>query len=126
MELASACMKLIIAGSRTIVDYGVVCRAVIKFKKQFPDFDITEVVSGGASGVDTSARKWAFDNNISLRVFYAEWSRLGISAGIKRNIVMGDYSDGALVCWDGSSKGARHMYDYAVKKGLPALLYEAM
>ena len=40
-------MKTIIAGSRTIVDYQALLDAVVD-----SNFDITEVVSGGARGVD--------------------------------------------------------------------------
>ena len=48
-------MKVIIAGSRGVEDYALVEEAV----KQ-SGFDITEVVSGTARGVDLLGEHWAF------------------------------------------------------------------
>ena len=54
-------MKLIIAGSRSITDKNIVQkvfnRSILKLE------DITEVVSGGAIGVDRLGEKWAKSHN---------------------------------------------------------------
>lgn len=43
-------MKVVIAGSRTILDSSVIAEAIDK-----SGFEITEIVSGGAQGVDRLA-----------------------------------------------------------------------
>ena len=106
-------MKTIIAGSRTIVDYQALLDAVVD-----SNFDITEVVSGGARGVDKMGEVFAQNNNINLRVFPADWEKHGRKAGILRNIEMGDYADALIALWDGKSRGTKQMIEYATLKGL--------
>ena len=62
-------MKVIIAGSRDITDYSLVCRAISESK-----FDITEVISGTARGVDTLGEKWA----VGAFTFYARRTALSL------------------------------------------------
>lgn len=65
-------MKTIIAGSRDFHDYDVVCRAIANSW-----YEITEVVSGGATGVDALGERWARENNVPVKVFAADWRRFG-------------------------------------------------
>lgn len=65
-------MKTIIAGSRTINDPSLVEQAVRK-----SGFKITEVLSGGARGIDQLGEAWARQNNLKVRRFPAEWNRYG-------------------------------------------------
>lgn len=52
-------MKTIIAGSRTIADYELLEQSIAECGWQ-----ITEVVSGGASGVDALGEEWATRNSV--------------------------------------------------------------
>lgn len=54
-------MKTIIAGSRSINEYALVERAIRE-----GGFDIEEVVSGGAAGVDQIGEQWARRNGIPV------------------------------------------------------------
>lgn len=45
--------------------------------------ETTEIVSGGARGVDTSARKYALAHNIKLTEFLPEYDKYGRSAPLK-------------------------------------------
>lgn len=63
-------MKVIIAGSRGIVDYAV--HYVIKAIKD-SKFDVTEVVSGGARGIDWCGEQWAKANDVPIAKFPADW-----------------------------------------------------
>lgn len=99
-------MKVIIAGSRTINDYSTLLRAL----ENFP-YDITEVVCGGAVGVDSLGERWARVKNIPVTHMPAEWNRYGNSAGPIRNRKMAEYADCALVIWDGKSKGAHNLIE---------------
>jgi len=76
-------------------------------------FDITEVVSGGASGVDALGERYAHENGIPLKVFPADWAKHGNAAGPLRNKEMAIYADALIALWDGQSKGTRSMVGYA-------------
>ena len=59
-------MRLAIVGSRDISDPEILLKAL----KTIPaEFHITEIVSGGAKGVDTLAREYAQANNLPLTEF---------------------------------------------------------
>jgi len=106
-------MRVIIGGSRRITEDALVQRAVGE-----SGFQITEVLSGGARGVDQLGEAWARRNGISVRRFPADWDRYGKQAGYIRNEQMADCAEGAIAVWDGSSPGTRHMIGIAQKKGL--------
>ena len=73
-------MKVIIAGSRTITETAVLDEALHR-----AGFAITEVVCGGARGVDTLGAAWATQCHIPVRLFLADWQRYGRRAGTLRN-----------------------------------------
>lgn len=106
-------MKTIIAGSRTINDPSLVEEAVRK-----SGFKITEVISGGARGIDRLAEAWARRSNLPVRCFPAEWNRYGKQAGHLRNEQMADDAEGLIAVWDGRSPGTGQMIKVAKKKGL--------
>ncbi|HWB02748.1 MAG TPA: DUF2493 domain-containing protein [Verrucomicrobiales bacterium] len=84
-------MKVIIAGPRDFHDYDTVARAVTD-----SGFEITEVVSGKAPGVDTLGERWAAEHGKAVKEFPADWQKYGRAAGPIRNAQMADYAD-ALV-----------------------------
>jgi hypothetical protein len=110
-------MKTIIAGSRTIDKYNLVCEAVTN-----SGFDITEIVSGGAKGVDEVGERYGKNHAIPVRIFPADWSTHGRSAGPIRNKKMAEYADALVAIWDGSSKGTKHMLNEANDRGLAIYL----
>jgi hypothetical protein len=97
-------MRTIIAGSRTATDYSLV-----KFTIRNSQFDITEVVCGGAKGIDSLGQKWAIDNKVPLRYFYPDWDKYKKFAGPERNKRMAEYADALILIWDGKSKGSASM-----------------
>lgn len=112
-------MKTIIAGSRGVTDYNIVLEAI----KQ-SGFEITEVVSGTARGVDKLGERYAVENVIPITRFVPDWNKHGKRAGFLRNAEMGDYADALVAVWDGESRGTKQMIDYAIKKGLKVFVYE--
>lgn len=108
----------IIAGCRYIKNYSHIEAAVLE-----SGFDISQVVSGGASGVDTMAVRWAKKNNKEYKVFPAKWAKHGRSAGPIRNKEMARYSDGLIAIWDGKSKGTKNMIQQATLGGLNLHVY---
>lgn len=112
-------MKVIIAGSRTITDGRKIFLAI-----KDSDFTITEVVCGGARGVDELGKQWAIHNNIPVKIFPADWTTHGRAAGPIRNAVMAKYADALILVWDGKSRGSKNMKSQAKKNNL--LIYEAI
>ena len=106
-------MKIIIAGGRDFDDYLLLLQAVVK-----ANFDITEVVSGGAPGADTLGELFASDMDLPLKRFPADWKRLGRAAGPIRNGEMAQYADALIAMWDGVSTGTANMIKQATERGL--------
>ena len=104
-------MKTIIAGSRNITDYSQVEAAV-----KAASWEVTEVISGGARGVDELGEWYATSNNIPLRIKPADWSRFGRAAGPIRNQEMAEIADALIAVWDGESRGTAHMIETMRKK----------
>jgi len=77
---------------------------------------ITEVVSGGCSGIDRDAEAWALSRHIPCKIFEAEWKKYKSAAGPLRNIKMAEYAD-TVVLFPGG-KGTDSMYREAVKAKL--------
>jgi len=110
-------MKTIIAGSRDCEDYELVCKVIAE-----SGFEITEVVSGCARGVDRLGERWAKEHNVPVKRFPAHWSEFGKQAGPIRNREMAWYADALVaICFSGSI-GTMDMIRVARKQGLK--LYE--
>lgn len=112
-------MRLIIAGSRDITNEHIVQEA-IELTNLWP---ITEIVLGGARGVDKLGEQWAEQEVIAVKAFPADWKQYGAQAGILRNIQMAEYADALIAIWDGSSPGTKHMIDTMVKVQKPVFIY---
>ncbi len=103
-------MKVAVIGSRGL--------AVNNLEKYLPK-ETTEIVSGGARGIDACAREYAVRNNIKLAEFLPEYEKYGRSAPIKRNLLIIDYADYVLAFWDGKSHGTKYVIDNCKKKNKP-------
>ena len=109
-------MKLLIAGTRTITETKIfdACIRQIVTKKgktfRLNGKKIDLVITGGASGIDALAHRWAKGNNLDTRVVKPDWDTHGKAAGPLRNadmVSMLSAGDAVVVIWDGKSKGAR-------------------
>lgn len=98
-------MKVIIAGCRD----RSVNLAQIDNMLAHSGFQVSEVVSGGAMGIDRSGEYWAKFRNFPVKRFRADWETHGRSAGPKRNANMAEYADALLAFWDGKSRGTQSM-----------------
>jgi hypothetical protein len=108
-------MKIIICGTRTMNDAAFVKECLDKSKFRSV---MTEVLTGGAGGVDTIAYWWARFNKIPCRVFRARWSD-GPWAGPLRNHKMVKEADGLIAIWEGTSRGTRNTIRNAEEAGIP-------
>lgn len=111
-------MNVIIAGSRSIANYSLVCKAIA-----LSGFSVTHVTSGGARGVDTLAIKWANENNIPCTVVPANWAGYGKQAGILRNMQMARSADALVAVWNNESPGTKHMIECMSRMGKPVYIY---
>ncbi len=103
-------MKIAVIGSRSLKN--------VSLENYLPP-DCTEIVSGGAKGIDSLAAVYAEEKGLSLTVFLPEYVRYGRAAPILRNRKIVDYADAVIAFWDGASKGTRSVIDYCEKVGKP-------
>lgn len=108
-------MKLIIAGGREL---NPDMQQLKTYLSQF-NLEPTEIVCGGARGVDTAGELYGLKNGIQISRFPADWGNYGKSAGPKRNKHMAEYGDALLLIWTGLSKGSGNMLSEMEKLGKP-------
>ena len=95
-------MRIAIIGSRDICGneercYEKICESVPR--------NCTEIVSGGAGGIDALAEKYARENALLFKRFEPEYYKYGKSAPLMRNAQIIEYANFVLAFWDGKSRG---------------------
>ena len=83
----------------------------------------TEIVSGGAAGVDACAREYAQRHGLKLTEYLPEYTRYGRAAPLKRNITIIENADLVLAFWDGTSRGTKYVIDNCKKRKIPVRVY---
>ena len=106
-------MKLLIAGSRGIKNFDL--------EKYVPE-EVTLIISGGAAGIDALAEEYADKKHISKLILHPEYNKWGKFAPLKRNELMIELCDAALIVWDGHSRGTQYTLSYANKMGKKVIL----
>ena len=113
-------MKIVISGSRGMNNEKI----VFSFLDRSP-FKITELVSGGAMGVDRLCEKWAYAHNIPVKLFIPDYSKpVPRIAPLLRNTAMAEYSDALLAVWKDGRRGTKHMIDEIKKRNKPYRVLE--
>lgn len=110
-------MKVIVAGSRSIT-----ALLVVEMAWKDSQFEITELISGGARGVDSLGEQLATQKGIPIKRFTPNWDLYGKKAGILRNMEMGRYADALIACHDGSSRGTAHMISFMQSLNKPVFI----
>lgn len=93
-------MKAAIVGSRGL--------SVPHIGRYLPD-GVTEIVSGGAKGIDTCAWYYAAEHGIPLREFLPDYHQYGVAAPLRRNDAIIAYADAVVALWDGASRGTYYV-----------------
>lgn len=106
-------MKVAIIGSRQLE---------IENLSEYIPLTTTEIVSGGAKGIDTCAKKYAISANIKLTEFLPDYSKYGKSAPLYRNLKIIAYADEIIAFWEGKSRGTKFVIDNALKQNKKTLL----
>ena len=112
-------MKVIVAGSREVKN-----REFVWAKIEESGYNITELVSGGARGVDQIGEDyswWVLKKR--PKIFQALWDVYGKKAGILRNLDMAKYADALIAIWDGESRGTLHMIEAMSRLNKPVKVY---
>ena len=100
-------MKVAVIGSRSLT--------VQNLEEYLPQ-GMTEIVSGGAKGIDTCAREYAHQAGLKLTEFLPDYPRYGRGAPLRRNLEIIRYADEVIAFWDGQSHGARQTQEQAAEK----------
>ena len=108
-------MKLAIVGSRTLV--------INNLENYLPE-NITEIVSGGAKGIDTCAANYALEHHIPYKEFLPDYKKYGRAAPVVRNRLISEYADIALVFWNGRSKGTKNVINLFHDLGKEIIIIE--
>ncbi len=85
--------------------------------------ETTEIISGGAKGIDACAREYAQRQGLKLTEFLPEYGRYGRAAPLKRNITIIEKADLVLAFWDGSSRGTKYVIDNCKKRNIPVEIH---
>lgn len=74
--------------------------------------NVSEIVSGGARGVDMAARSYALSHGLKLTEFLPQYERYGRAAPIRRNVQIVDDADFVIAFWDGANRGTKFVIEY--------------
>lgn len=116
-------MRLAIIGSRDFVDYELFKKIIHMYfydcysteDDNVEYYAFSEIISGGAKGADSLARKFAKEFGIKLIEFLPDWDKHGKSAGFIRNEDIIKNCDMVLAFWMNESKGTGHSLSLAKK-----------
>lgn len=89
-------MKLAIVGTRKFTNFS---QFIVKLKYHYPEVftdEVTELVSGGADGIDVLAERLAKEIRKPIKIFLPDYAKYGKPAPLIRNQEIVDYADGCI------------------------------
>lgn len=105
-------MKIAVIGSRVLT---------LDLSNIIPT-NATEIISGGARGIDTCAKIYANQHNIKLTTFLPDYSKYNKRAPLVRNKHIIENCDKVVAVWDGLSTGTLFAIKYAYQLDKPIKL----
>ncbi len=111
-------MRVAIIGSRDLQYEKLRDKAYALLCENVPA-NTTEIVSGGAVGIDTLAEIYAERNHLPIKVFKPDYEAYGRKAPILRNNEIVAYAQYVLAFWDGKSHGTAYTVATCIKEGVP-------
>jgi hypothetical protein len=113
--------RLAIVGSRSFDDYALLRSEVGRHCWNYfgTRDEPREIISGGASGADALAERYAKERGWPFRAFPADWKKWGKAAGILRNRDIVRAADMVIAFWDGISRGTAHTIETAKREAVP-------
>lgn len=107
-------MRVAVIGSRNLI---------ISNLENYLPLDTTEIVSGGAVGIDACANDYAKKNGLKMTIFYPDYKQYGKSAPLKRNLKIIEYADIVYAFWDGKSHGTKFVIENCRNLKKPIKVY---
>lgn len=112
-------VKLAIIGSRVFRERELLVKTIDKFRE---DYDVIEIISGGAQGADKLGEEYGISHNIKTTIFPANWGKYGRGAGFRRNYDIIKACDIVIAFWDGKSAGTQHSIKIAREQGKTVII----
>ena len=106
-------MKVAIVGSRTSNDTTL--NTII----DYIPFNCSEIISGGALGIDSLVKEVARKLDIPLVEFYPDYNSFGKIAPLKRNEEIVKYTDYVIAFWDFKSTGTKFVINKCIETNIP-------
>lgn len=104
-------MKVAIIGTRCVS-----CNIATLMLPYVPK-ETTEIISGGAKGVDQAAELIAKSLSLPFHAFLPDYSRYGKQAPLVRNREIIRNADEVLAFWDGASRGTMNCIAECIRCG---------
>lgn len=111
-------MRVGIIGSRNVV--GVTAQQLIPWIPA----NCTQIVSGGARGIDTLAEEAARQLGIPLLCLRPDYNRYGRQAPLRRNDEILGNCDYVLAFWDYCSRGTCYTITECIRRHIPCRIVE--
>jgi len=111
-------MKLAVIGSKEFTDYKKLKSTLDKIK------DVSQIISGGAPGTDTLAKKYAQENNIAFLEFPPAFHKYEKEAKHVRDKLIVENCDKIIAFYDGKCEGTNYTLDYGRKHRKPIIIIE--
>ena len=105
-------MKLAVIGSKDFTDYSKLESVIDSLS------GISAIISGGAPGTDTLARKYAHQHSIKFLEFPPDFKRNGNEAKHIRDRLIVEHCDEVVAFWDGECEGTKYTIDYAAQMNI--------
>ena len=107
-------MKVAVVGSRSLW---------IDDLSPYLPHDTTEIISGGARGIDTAAQHYAIKHQIPFTEYVPDYHKYGRIAPLIRNITIIESADLVLAFWDGHSTGTTFVIKKCRKLGVQCRVF---
>lgn len=108
------CMRVAVIGSRGLQMTGL---------DAFLPANTTQIISGGAKGVDTCVRNYALVHGIRYALFLPDYKRYGKGAPLKRNEQIVSCAELVIAFWDGKSRGTKYTIDLCKQRNVPVEIH---
>ncbi|MGN1419392.1 MAG: hypothetical protein ACI4W6_08690 [Acutalibacteraceae bacterium] len=107
-------MKVAIVGSRSL-DFEIDENCI--------PLGTTQIISGGAKGIDIRARQYAKEHHIQILEIIPDYDLYGKRAPLKRDEIIVELADIVVAFWDKKSRGTKYVIDKCKETSTPVYVY---
>lgn len=83
----------------------------------------TQLISGGAKGIDTKVREFAIEHGIQILEILPDYDLFGKNAPLIRNDTIIKLSDLVVALWDGKSRGTQYVISKCIDLNKKLIVY---